>query len=47
MALLVEHDARRMSAGFRLLPVRDLAVLIVVHQGDGFSAGISYTHQLR
>lgn len=47
VVLMVEHDAEHVNAGLRLHPIRGIAVLAAVQQGDAFSAGISYTHQLK
>lgn len=47
VVLMVEHDAEHVNAGVRLHPVRGVALLMAVQQGDAFSAGISYTHRLK
>jgi hypothetical protein len=47
VALLVEHDARRMNGGIRLRPVHGVAVLVTLQGMDRLSGGVSYTHRLQ
>jgi hypothetical protein len=44
--MMVEHDTRHVNAGVRLHPIRGVALLAAVQQGNAFSTGISYTHRL-
>ncbi|HEU0298520.1 MAG TPA: YjbH domain-containing protein [Longimicrobium sp.] len=46
LALLAEHDARRVNAGVRLVLLRRLAVLVAAQHPDGLSWGVSYTARL-
>jgi hypothetical protein len=47
LALLVEHDARRVNAGVRLRPVQGVALLATLQGMRGLSGGISYTHRMK
>jgi hypothetical protein len=46
VALLVEHDAKRVNAGVRLRSVRGVVLLASLQGMQGLSGGISYTHRL-